>query len=82
MSVFIHKPVMEAEVLEALRPSPTSLIADGTVGGGGHAAAILKASAPTGRLVGCDQDIMAVEAATARLSAFAGRFKIRQGNYA
>jgi len=73
---------MEAEVLEALRPSPTSLIADGTVGGGGHAAAILKASAPTGRLVGCDQDIMAVEAATARLSAFAGRFKIRQGNYA
>ena len=73
---------MEAELLEALRPSPTSLIADGTVGGGGHAAAILKASAPTGRLVGCDQDIMAVEAATARLSAFAGRFKIRQGNYA
>ena len=69
-------------MLEALRPSPTSLIADGTVGGGGHAAAILKASAPTGRLVGCDQDIMAVEAATARLSAFAGRFKIRQGNYA
>ena len=72
---------MEAEVLEALRPSPTSLIADGTVGGGGHAAAILKASAPTGRLVGCDQDIMAVEAATARLSEFAGRFEIRQGNY-
>ena len=73
---------MEAEVLEALRPSPTSLIADGTVGGGGHAAAILKASAPTGRLVGCDQDIMAVEAATARLSEFAGRFEIRRGNFA
>ncbi len=73
---------MEAEVLEALRPSPTSLIADGTVGGGGHAAALLKASAPTGRLAGCDRDGMAVAAATARLSVFAGRFEIRQGNFA
>jgi 16S rRNA (cytosine1402-N4)-methyltransferase len=73
---------MEAEVLEAIRPSPASLIADGTVGGGGHAAALLKASAPTGRLVGCDRDGMAVEAAKARLSEFTGRFEIRQGNFA
>ena len=73
---------MEAEVLEALRPNPASLIADGTVGGGGHAAALLRASAPTGRLAGCDRDGSAVEAAKARLSEFAGRFEIRQGNYA
>src|SRR5580658_7829465 len=73
---------MGAEVLQALRPSPGSLIADGTVGGGGHAAALLRASAPTGRLVGCDRDGMAVEAAKARLSEFTGRFEIRQGNYA
>jgi 16S rRNA (cytosine1402-N4)-methyltransferase len=73
---------MEAEVLEALRPSPASLFADGTVGGGGHAAALLQASAPTGRLVGCDRDGMAAEAATARLSEFAGRFELRQGNFA
>ncbi|HTA29700.1 MAG TPA: 16S rRNA (cytosine(1402)-N(4))-methyltransferase RsmH [Candidatus Cybelea sp.] len=82
MSGFIHRPVMEAEVLEALCPSPASLIADGTVGGGGHAAALLRASAPTGRLAGCDRDGMAVAAATARLSEFAGRFEIRQGNFA
>ena len=69
-------------MLEALRPSPASLVADGTVGGGGHAAALLRASAPTGRLVGCDRDGMAVAAATARLSEFAGRFEIRQGNFA
>jgi len=69
-------------VLEALCPSPASLIADGTVGGGGHAAALLRASAPTGRLAGCDRDGMAVAAATARLSEFAGRFEIRQGNFA
>jgi 16S rRNA (cytosine1402-N4)-methyltransferase len=72
---------MGAEVLQALRPSPGSLIADGTVGGGGHAAALLRAGAPTGRLVGCDRDGMAVEAAKVRLSEFAGRFEIRQGNY-
>jgi 16S rRNA (cytosine1402-N4)-methyltransferase len=73
---------MEAEVVEALRPSPASLIADGTVGGGGHAAALLRASAPTGRLVGCDRDGMAVAAATARLSEFTGRLELRQGNFA
>jgi 16S rRNA (cytosine1402-N4)-methyltransferase len=73
---------MEAEVLKALRPNPASLIADGTVGGGGHAAALLRAGAPTGRLAGCDRDGMAVAAATARLSEFAGRFEIRQGNFA
>jgi 16S rRNA (cytosine1402-N4)-methyltransferase len=73
---------MQAEVVEALGPVPGSLIADGTVGGGGHAAAILRASAPTGRLVGCDRDAMAVEAAAARLSEFSGRFEIRRGNYA
>jgi len=69
-------------VLEALRPSPASLIADGTVGGGGHAVALLRTSSPTGRLAGCDRDGMAVEAATARLSEFPGRFEIRQGNFA
>jgi 16S rRNA (cytosine1402-N4)-methyltransferase len=79
---FSHRPVLEAEVLEALRPNPASLLADGTVGGGGHAAALLRASAPTGRLAGCDRDGMAVAAATARLSEFTGRFEIRQGNFA
>ena len=73
---------MVAEVLMALRPKPGSLLADGTVGGGGHAAALLKASAPSGRLMGCDRDGQAVEAAKARLSEYQGRFEIRQGNYA
>jgi len=68
--------------VEALRPGPGSYFADGTVGGGGHAAALLRASGPGGRLAGCDRDGMAVEAAKARLSEFAGRFEIRQGNYA
>jgi 16S rRNA (cytosine1402-N4)-methyltransferase len=73
---------MVAEVLGALRPRSGGRYADGTVGGGGHAAAILAASSPTGWLSGCDQDGVAVEAAKARLAEFAGRFEIRRGNFA
>ncbi len=54
---------------------------DGTVGGAGHAAAILEASSPNGRLFGCDQDGEAVQAARLRLSVFKGRFEIRQINF-
>ena len=73
---------MTAEVLEALRPKDGARIADGTVGGAGHAAAILAASSPSGWLYGCDRDGAAVEAAKARLAGFEGRFEIRQGNFA
>src|SRR6185369_17911526 len=73
---------MVAEVLNALKPTPGGRYADGTVGGAGHAAAILAASSPTGWLSGCDRDGAAVEAATQRLAAFAGRFEIRRGNFA
>jgi 16S rRNA (cytosine1402-N4)-methyltransferase len=73
---------MLAEVLDALQPHPGGRYADGTVGGGGHAAAILAASSPTGWLCGCDRDGAAVEAAVRRLCPFAGRFELRQGNFA
>jgi 16S rRNA (cytosine1402-N4)-methyltransferase len=79
---FIHSPVMVAEVVAALRPRPGGRYADGTVGGAGHAAAILAASSPTGWLYGCDRDGAAVEAGKARLAEFSGRFEIRQGNFA
>jgi len=71
-----------AEVLAALRPRPAGRYADATIGGGGHAAAILAASSPTGWLYGCDRDGAAIEAATRRLAAFAGRLEIRRGNFA
>src|SRR5215470_15238617 len=73
---------MVAEVLDALRPKASGRYADGTLGGGGHAAAILAASSPDGWLFGCDRDGVAVEAAKARLAEFAGRFEIRRGNFA
>ncbi|MDB6064344.1 MAG: Ribosomal small subunit methyltransferase [Pedosphaera sp.] len=82
MPNYSHNSVMVAEVLAALRVKPGGRYADGTVGGGGHAAAILAGSAPNGWLFGCDRDGVAVEAAQRRLAAFAGRFEIRRGNFA
>ena len=73
---------MAAEVLNALNPRPGGHYADGTIGGGGHAAIILAASSPTGWLFGCDRDGDGVDAARARLAEFAGRFEIRRGNFA
>ena len=83
MPEFVHRPVMAAEALVALKPVPGGRYADGTVGGAGHAAGILAASSPTGWLSGCDRDGVAVEAAAKRLAEeFAGRFEIRRGNFA
>ena len=78
---FVHKPVMMGEVSAALSPHPGGRYADGTVGGGGHAAIMLARSAPTGRLFGCDRDGVALEAAQRRLAEFAGRFELRRGNF-
>ena len=82
MSNFVHIPVLVQDVLEALSPRSGALCVDGTVGGGGHAAAWLAASSPSGRLFGCDRDGDAIEAAGVRLAEFAGRFELRRGNFA
>jgi len=79
---FKHSAVLLREVLEALGPRAGGCYADGTLGGAGHAAAILDASSPSGRLYGCDRDGVAVEAAIKHLAPFAGRFEVRQGNFA
>ena len=73
---------MLREALEAMKPRPGGRYVDGTLGGGGHAAAILGESSPDGWLFGCDRDGAAVEAAGQRLTPFAGRFELRQANFA
>lgn len=73
---------MVAETLAALNVRPGGRYADGTIGGAGHAAAILAASASNGWLFGCDRDGAAVKAASERLVEFKGRFEIRRGNFA
>jgi len=72
---------MMAEVLEALQPRPGGRWVDGTIGGGGHAEALLRASSPNGWLFGSDRDGAAVEAAGKRLAPFAGRYEIRRANF-
>ena len=55
--------------------------ADGTLGAGGHSEAILKASAPDGRLIAFDLDPVAVEIAQKRLEPFGDRVRIVQDSY-
>ncbi|MBI2876392.1 MAG: 16S rRNA (cytosine(1402)-N(4))-methyltransferase RsmH [Candidatus Tectomicrobia bacterium] len=76
-----HIPVLQQEVLAYLRPQPDRIYLDATVGGGGHAWQILKASSPTGILVGIDLDTEALKIAREHLSPFEGRFTLIQGNY-
>jgi 16S rRNA (cytosine1402-N4)-methyltransferase len=76
---FSHKSVLLREVIEALRPA-AGLFVDGTLGGGGHARAILEAH-PEARLIGLDRDDAALEAAGERLKPFAGRFELHRANF-
>ena len=51
-----HVSVMQDEVLRYLKPKSGETFLDGTVGGGGHTAAILDACVPRGRVLGLDRD--------------------------
>jgi 16S rRNA (cytosine1402-N4)-methyltransferase len=75
-----HTPALVGPVLELLGGS--QLVLDGTLGGGGHSAALLAAGVP--RVIGVDRDPDALAAATSRLAAAtaAGRFTACRGNYA
>lgn len=75
-----HAAVLVAEVLEALRAGPGRAYVDATIGQGGHAEAILAATAPTGRLLGLDRDPAAVASARQRLAPYGERCVIRQGS--
>ena len=64
-----HWPIMVAEVLRHLRPSPGDIAVDCTVGGGGHARALLEHLRPGGRLIGLDRDPLELPRTVARLRA-------------
>ena len=82
MGGYVHRSVMLEEVVAALAPRPGGRYLDATLGGGGHAEAILEASSPSGWLYGLDRDEVAVAVAGERLARFAGRFELRQGSFA
>ena len=65
----MHRPIMVAEVLECLRPEPGDVAVDCTLGGGGHARAILERVLPGGRLIGLDLDPIELPRTEAQLRA-------------
>ena len=69
-SIVHHKPVLLQESLKALAVEPGGRYVDCTLGGGGHAAAILEKSSPGGQLLGIDADPTALEAARERLQVY------------
>ncbi len=76
-----HEPVLLDAVRTALRPRPGGRYVDATVGLGGHAAALLAASAPDGQLLGLDVDPQALAVARERLAPFGPRVHLRHGSY-
>ena len=77
---FRHEPVLLKEVLEWMNVRENGVYCDGTLGGGGHSEAILRASGGTAKLYGIDRDENAIRAASERLSCFAG-FTAIHGNF-
>jgi 16S rRNA (cytosine1402-N4)-methyltransferase len=71
---FEHAPVMVAEITEVFASVPPGTVVDATLGGGGHAAALLDARDDLD-VLGIDQDGDALEAAKARLAHFGTRVR-------
>jgi 16S rRNA (cytosine1402-N4)-methyltransferase len=62
-----HVPVLLDEVLQYLKVRPGGVIADATVGLGGHSAEIARRLGAAGRLICFDRDAQAMELAKARM---------------
>ncbi len=77
---FQHEPVMTAEVVDLFAPVPAGLMVDATLGGGGHAAALLTAH-PGITVLGIDRDPLATGAATEALAPFGDRAVVRQARF-
>ncbi|HEY4561448.1 MAG TPA: 16S rRNA (cytosine(1402)-N(4))-methyltransferase RsmH [Thermoanaerobaculia bacterium] len=75
-----HVPVLLAETLEHLAPERGGIFVDGTVGLGGHAEALLRAS-PDVQLIGIDRDREALARAAERLAGFGPRVRLVQANF-
>ncbi|MDW7659630.1 MAG: 16S rRNA (cytosine(1402)-N(4))-methyltransferase [Bacillota bacterium] len=84
VSDFAHQPVLAAEVITLLNIKPDGCYVDCTLGGGGHASAIMDRLGAGGILIGIDQDSDALAAAKKRLeqnNSPAG-YALHKGNFA
>jgi len=75
-----HKPVLLHECLEALALKPDGTYLDGTLGRAGHSLEILRRM-KSGRLIGIDRDLAAIDAARERLAEFGDRVTLVHGDF-
>jgi len=78
METSYHRPVLLQEAVSFLQPAPGRVYIDATLGGGGHALALLQQGA---RVIGVDRDPEALKAAEKKLSPFRGRFLLIHKNF-
>jgi 16S rRNA (cytosine1402-N4)-methyltransferase len=78
----MHVPVLLSETIELLVSSPAGVYVDGTLGRGGHSAALLRQLGPEGRVIGIDRDPEAIRQTQERLDEFGDRFCAVHGNFA
>jgi 16S rRNA (cytosine1402-N4)-methyltransferase len=81
----MHRPVMVDEIVDVLGPKAGELAVDCTLGYGGHAAVLLRAIQPAGRLIGIDVDPVELPKTESRLRALgydSDIFTALRGNYA
>ncbi len=78
---FKHISVLLEETIDSLDIKPDGVYVDGTLGGGGHSMEICKKLGENGRLIGIDQDMDAISAATKRLDDYKDKVTIVHSNY-
>jgi 16S rRNA (cytosine1402-N4)-methyltransferase len=77
---FRHQPVLLDRIIELFAPVPAGWLVDATVGGAGHAAALLEAH-PHLRVLGLDQDADALAASAQRLAPFGDRARVHRTRF-
>jgi 16S rRNA (cytosine1402-N4)-methyltransferase len=79
-SEFRHEPVLVGRIVELFAPVPPGWVVDATVGGGGHASALLEAH-PHLRVLGLDQDSDALLAAAEHLGPYRDRVRLHRTRF-
>lgn len=79
--MFEHETVLKEELVESLHIKPDGIYVDCTLGGAGHALSVVSQLNENGRLIGFDQDVNALHAATERLSKYEDRTVLIHSNF-
>jgi 16S rRNA (cytosine1402-N4)-methyltransferase len=77
-----HTPIMVEEFLKFFADRKIKTFFDGTLGAGGHAAALLEAHPEIELYIGCDRDPTALAIAKERLQPWENKLRCLQGDFA